>query len=77
MSFPKENVTKDVTENRIEFILKMIQEIDRVNVSELAKELKVSRRTILRDIDKLKEQKKVGFKGPSRSGRWVVFDGTR
>lgn len=81
MSFPKENVTenvtKDVTENRIEFILKMIQENDRVNVSELAKELKVSRRTILRDIDKLKEQKKVGFKGPSRSGRWVVFDGTR
>jgi len=61
--FNSKDVTKDVTNNvtdkRLSEILLIIQKNTEITTSELSKVLKVTKRTILRDIDKLKQNNKL------------------
>ncbi len=72
LSDPK-NDPKNDPKKRAETILKLIQQNRDITVSQLAKEIKVSEKTIKRDITKLKDQnrlQRVGKKG----GYWVVLE---
>jgi len=66
-----ENVT-DVTENRVKLILDEILVNNRISIDQLARLLKVTRRTILRDLKSLKEKKVIKRIGPDKGGHWEV-----
>ena len=51
-------------------IIQTIQSSDKITASQLAKQFKVSKRTILRDIDELEEQ---GEKVYARNGKLGVY----
>ena len=62
----------NVPKNRVENILQLIKQNNKITIDEIANRLNVSSRTIKRDITKLKEQnklKRVGKKG----GYWIVL----
>ena len=67
-----ENVTENVTENRLNIILKEISKSPDISYDQLSKKLKVARMTIYRDIEKLKKQKKIKRVGPDKGGYWKV-----
>ena len=71
----KNNVTDNVTDNqpRLVQILNIIRSNPKVTTSELAQIFAVSKRTILRDIDKLK-QSYIRRDGNERDGIWVVIN---
>ena len=69
-----ENVTENVTEDRAEAILQMIRQAPDIKTDELAKGLKVVRRTILRDLEKLKRSEKIRRIGSDKSGFWEIID---
>ena len=66
------NVTKNVTENRAKEILKLIKINNKINTEEMAISLNVTKRTILRDIEKLKQQNIIIYTGSAKRGYWVV-----
>lgn len=71
-----DNVTDDVTDtvtDRLSKIVEFIEINDRVSVSELASKLKVSGRTVLRDIEKLKEKKILKREGDEKTGYWKML----
>jgi ATP-dependent DNA helicase RecG len=72
-----ENVTKDVTENvtenRIVIILNEINLNNKISIDQLAKILKVTRRTIIRDLELLKKQYVIKRIGPDKGGHWEVI----
>lgn len=53
-------------------ILKMMAENDRVSIGTMVRSLQVTKRTILRDIDKLKKQHLVIREGSEKNGRWLL-----
>ena len=71
-----ENVPKSVPNNdplkRIEEIIKLISKNKKITITELAKTLKVSDKTIKRDIAKLKKQNRLKRVGSLKSGYWEV-----
>lgn len=67
-----ENVTKNVTENRIDQIIEILISDNTVTTDQLAKTLKVTKRTILRDIEKLRKVGKVKYIGPAKGGHWQI-----
>lgn len=71
------DVTNDVTNNdeiRREAIVEMMRKNRRVSVTQIAKELNVTRRTIFRIIDTLKSQNRIKRVGDLKSGTWEVID---
>ena len=70
----KNNVTDNVTDNqpRLVQILNAIRSNPKVTTGELAQIFAVSKRTILRDIDKLK-QSYIRRAGNERDGIWVII----
>ncbi|GHT71426.1 hypothetical protein FACS189455_3200 [Bacteroidia bacterium] len=69
-----ENVT-DVTENvtdRISKIIALIKEDNRISTAKMAIILSVSKRTILRDIDKLKQSGLISREGDEKTGYWQI-----
>lgn len=67
------DVTKDVTKD--DRILKIIQRLKgnpTIVVDELAKDLLVSRRTILRDLEWLQENRKITRIGGRKNGYWEI-----
>ena len=64
-----ENVTENVTENKI---LLLIKKTPNITTTELATEIGVTRRTIARYITKLKTQNKIKRIGPDKGGFWEV-----
>ena len=68
-----ENVTENVTENRERLILNIIKENKNITTTELSKKLNVTRRTIARNIDNLKNKNKLERKGPDKGGYWIVI----
>ena len=84
--FPIRNqtdVTENVTENvtgpsflkRKAVILAKIEENRLVSIDQLAEILGVSRRTVLRDMNKLKEKGVIKRVGPDKGGCWVLCNG--
>ncbi|MDE6521950.1 MAG: HTH domain-containing protein [Muribaculaceae bacterium] len=70
------NVTNDVTnlDIRKEAIIEMMKKNKRVSVTQIAKELNVTRRTIFRIIDTLKSQNRIRRVGDLKSGTWEVIE---
>ncbi|MDE6785476.1 MAG: HTH domain-containing protein [Muribaculaceae bacterium] len=70
-------VTNDVTNDndiRKEAIIGMMRKNKRVSVTQIAKELNVTRRTIFRIIDTLKSQNRIRRVGDLKSGTWEVIE---
>ncbi|MBC8345003.1 MAG: HTH domain-containing protein [Candidatus Marinimicrobia bacterium] len=68
------NVTENVTENRDQSILKLIRTNKHISTTELSQTLNVSRRTIARDIEKLKKNREIIRIGPDKGGYWEVIE---
>ena len=54
-------------------ILKMMAENERITISAMVQELQVTKRTILRDIDKMKKQGWLKREGSEKNGRWILL----
>lgn len=68
------NVTENVTENRLHKILNYISHDKKSSTESIAKKLNVTKRTILRDIEKLKNDNKIRYIGSAKSGYWEIID---
>lgn len=69
-----ENVTKNVTENRMQSIVVEIRNNSRISLIDLSKILNVSRMTIFRDIEKMKENGIIDRVGPDKGGYWKIIE---
>jgi ATP-dependent DNA helicase RecG len=69
-----DNVTDNVTENRRRNIFNRIKENNRISIDQLAEILKVTRRTIIRDLEILKKQNFIKRTGPAKGGHWEVME---
>jgi len=67
-----DNVPDNVPNNRQMIILQLIQNNKQILLKELAEMLKVSTRTIRRDIEKLKQMNKLKRIGPAKGGHWEI-----
>ncbi len=67
------NVTENVTEKRNYLIIREIKKNNSISIDQLAEKLKVTRRTIIRDIEKMKNQKILCRIGPSKGGYWKIL----
>jgi len=67
-----DNVTENVTEKRIDLIVDEIRLNNLISIDQLAKKLKVTRRTIIRDIEKMKNQNIITRIGPDKGGHWEI-----
>lgn len=67
------NVTENVTENRADKIIELIRKNPFITTEEMSRILKVSKRTVIRDMDQLKKENRVAYEGPSKGGRWKVI----
>jgi ATP-dependent DNA helicase RecG len=68
------DVTKDVTkENRETKILELIKSNPLITTTEIAAQIKLTRRTILREIDNLKTQNKIERVGGRKNGHWKII----
>jgi len=67
----KDNVTKDVTKRQAE-ILSLIKKNPTINQNNMATELGVTKRTIARDINALKEKGIIDREGDDKRGRWII-----
>ena len=70
-------VTNAVTNDgdiRKEAVIKMMRKNKRVSVTQIAKELNVTRRTIFRLIDVLKTENRIKRVGDLNSGTWEVIE---
>lgn len=67
-----ENVTENVTENRLLLILEEMKKNTSITTTDLAQIFHVTRRTIHRDIDLLKQKGRLTRIGPDKGGHWQV-----
>lgn len=67
-----ENVIENVIENRLHTLIKIIKENPDISTKELSQRMNVARRTIARDIAKLKQQGLISRIGPDKGGYWQV-----
>ena len=71
------NVPQDVTDkndaNIDEYIVKSIKINPAIPTFKIAENLNVSKRTILRNIDKLKKKNVFRFVGESKNGYWELI----
>jgi ATP-dependent DNA helicase RecG len=67
-----DNVSDNVTNNRLERILDFLKKDAYISIKTLAKETSVSKRTILRDIEKLKNSNTIERVGPEKGGYWKI-----
>jgi len=68
------NVTNNVTNNRSELILDLIKRSPLITTIQIAESLSVSKRTVLRDIDKLKQLDQLKRIGNEKSGHWQILN---
>ena len=69
------DVTNNVTDvtDRLSQILLLIEADNRTSTAKMAEILSVSKRTILRDIEKLKQAGKIRREGSERTGYWKIL----
>lgn len=68
-----ENVPKNVPKNRLSEIVKLIEKNKEITSIQIAERLKVSDKTIKRDMATLKEQGRLQRVGSLKSGHWEVL----
>lgn len=69
-----EQNNEESIDNIQDLVLNQIRKNKRVSVTQIAKEFKVTRRTIFRIIDTLKSQNRIKRVGDLKSGTWKVID---
>ena len=74
----KTNVTKDVTkdvtkEKRIVKILELVESNPSITTGDIASRLGLTPRTVLRDIDQLKNENKLRRVGGRKKGKWMII----
>lgn len=72
-----DNVTNNVTDNvtdRSSLIISLIKKNNKISTTEIASKLKVNKRTILREIDLLKNNGLLKRIGSEKGGYWVVME---
>jgi len=77
LSYEKQKIhdTENFTENkRVNEIIKLIKENNRITSTELARILHVTRRTIASDMAKLKQNSKIKRIGSDKTGFWEVLN---
>ena len=62
-----------VPDARLKLVLDLIKKNNKILLQDLSKQLMVSKRTIRRDIEKLKAQNKLKRVGGEKTGHWVVI----
>jgi ATP-dependent DNA helicase RecG len=67
------NVTDNVTGNRESQIVKMIQENSRISLVQLAEKLSVTKRTIIRDVETMREKGTIKREGGAKTGYWKII----
>jgi ATP-dependent DNA helicase RecG len=67
------NVTDDVTDEREKNILEIIRKNNNITLSQLAKLLSVTKMTIVRDMEKLKNQGRIERIGKQKGGYWKII----
>lgn len=72
-TFVTNDVTND-TDSRKGAVLELMRKNKRISVTQIAKELNVTRRTIFRIIDVLKSENRIKRVGDLKSGTWEVID---
>ena len=68
-----DNVTENVTENRLLAIIDLIKKDRAISTESLATTLKITRRTVARDIEKLKENGVLIRIGHDKGGYWKII----
>ena len=68
-----ENVTENVTEKRLNQIIQLFKNNPSITTELIAEKLNVTRRTILRDLEKLKKSGKVVYAGSQKKGYWQIL----
>lgn len=66
-------VTEDVTVKREEALLEIISKNPSVTVNEMARRMNVNRRTILRDLERLKLEGRISRIGSDKYGYWELM----
>jgi len=64
----RENVPENVPEKRLQDIMQKMIKNNKITIPELAKDLNVNEKTIKRDIEKLRKDKKIKRIGPDKGG---------
>jgi len=68
-----DGIIENVTENRLDFILNLMQNNPRISTEKIADKLQLSKRTILRDIEKLKSSNRLKYVGSAKNGYWNII----
>lgn len=74
VSVKSENITENVTENRSVAIVELMRKNPGITTAQLAKILKVTQRTIHRDLDELKSEGRIRRAGSDKDGCWEVME---
>ncbi len=69
-----DNITDNVPDNRYEQITNLIKNNFNISTTEISEKLGISKRTVLRDIEKLKTQNKITRIGSEKGGHWQIIE---
>lgn len=68
-----DNVTDNVTERRHKLIIDEVRLNNAISIDQLAEKLNVTRRTIIRDIEKMRKKEIISRIGPDKGGYWKII----
>lgn len=66
------NVTENVTENRIQAIIDLIKKNPKLTTTAMSNQLNITRMTLHRELEKLKEKGILKRIGPDKGGHWEI-----
>ncbi|MEX0983067.1 MAG: HTH domain-containing protein [Bacteroidales bacterium] len=69
-----ENVTETTTYKRVDLILSLLKSNNRLTIDEIAEKLNITRCTVIRDIEKLKNNELIKRIGPAKGGYWQLIN---
>jgi ATP-dependent DNA helicase RecG len=69
-----ENVTETTTNKRGELIISLLKSNNNLTIDEIAEKLNITRHTVIRDIEKLKNNKLIKRIGPAKGGYWQIIN---
>jgi len=70
IDFPLKTKWENVPENRLNSIIESMKKKNTITIPEISILLKVTEKTIKRDIEKLRELNKIKRVGPDKGGHW-------
>jgi len=70
---PDDTVNGTVNNDRLQMILFEISDNNAVSIDDLAKKSGISKRTLIRDLDKLKKLGRISRIGSDKAGHWEIL----